>query len=143
MPVALISTRTSPAFGPSRSSSTISSGFFAWKATAARVFIVDSILTFQGVAERLVTTPRAFKIITRSSFAHAGRFRTCVGLRLVLVLRRSHARDRVIGAGAQGDVEIVHVAGDVRVIAERGHHVLLRRRDILAAARNHAEQVAL
>src|SRR5260370_27781406 len=39
MPVALISTRTSPAFGPSRSSSMISSGFFASNATAARVFI--------------------------------------------------------------------------------------------------------
>src|SRR5438552_3902902 len=38
MPVALISIRTSPAFGPSRSTSTISSGFFASKATAARVF---------------------------------------------------------------------------------------------------------
>src|SRR5215468_10054720 len=42
MPVALISTRTSPAFGPSRSSSTISSGFFASNATAARVFMVSS-----------------------------------------------------------------------------------------------------
>src|SRR6267154_2279419 len=53
IPVALISTRTSPAFGPSRSSSTISSGFFAWKATAARVFILNSILTFQkGWLER-------------------------------------------------------------------------------------------
>src|ERR1700682_957776 len=39
MPVAFISTRTSPAFGPSRSSSTISSGFFASNETAARVFI--------------------------------------------------------------------------------------------------------
>src|SRR6185312_10135446 len=39
MPVALISTSTSPALGPSRSSSTISSGFFASKATAARVFM--------------------------------------------------------------------------------------------------------
>src|SRR5437660_9586767 len=39
MPVAFISTRTSPALGPSRSSSTISSGFFASNATAARVFI--------------------------------------------------------------------------------------------------------
>src|SRR5438034_10951966 len=39
MPVAFISTRTSPAFGPSRSSSMISSGFFASNATAARVFI--------------------------------------------------------------------------------------------------------
>src|ERR1700761_1191729 len=39
MPVALISTRNSPALGPSRSTSTISSGFLASKATAARVFI--------------------------------------------------------------------------------------------------------
>src|SRR3546814_12044887 len=42
MPVAMISTSTSPAFGPSRSSSTISSGFFASNATAARVFIGGS-----------------------------------------------------------------------------------------------------
>src|ERR1700753_3519457 len=44
IPVALISTRTSPAFGPSRSSSTISSGFLASKATAARVFISGSLV---------------------------------------------------------------------------------------------------
>src|ERR1700749_3184037 len=43
MPLALISTRTSPALGPSRSSSTISSGFFASKATAARVFMKDGL----------------------------------------------------------------------------------------------------
>src|SRR6186997_3027201 len=39
MPVAMISTSTSPALGPSRSSSTISNGFLASKATAARVFM--------------------------------------------------------------------------------------------------------
>src|SRR5918996_819832 len=39
MPVAMISTSTSPALGPSRSSSTISSGCLASKATAARVFM--------------------------------------------------------------------------------------------------------
>ena len=39
MPVALISTITSPAFGPSRSTSVISSGLPASNATAARVFI--------------------------------------------------------------------------------------------------------
>src|SRR4029453_1022183 len=39
MPVAMISTRTSPALGPSRSSSTISSGCLASNATAARVFM--------------------------------------------------------------------------------------------------------
>lgn len=37
-PVALISTKTSPAFGPARSTSTISSGLPAPNATAARVF---------------------------------------------------------------------------------------------------------
>src|SRR3982750_662422 len=39
MPVAMISTRTSPALGPSRSTSTISSGCLGANATAARVFI--------------------------------------------------------------------------------------------------------
>src|SRR6476646_7552618 len=42
MPVAMISTSTSPCFGPSRSTSTISRGFLASKATAARVFIEQS-----------------------------------------------------------------------------------------------------
>src|SRR5829696_7258023 len=42
MPVAMISTRTSPCFGPSRSTSTISSGCLAAKATAARVFMSRS-----------------------------------------------------------------------------------------------------
>src|SRR5688572_23064080 len=41
MPVALISTSTSPAFGPSRSTSWISSGFPAATATAARTFMVQ------------------------------------------------------------------------------------------------------
>src|SRR5918993_49370 len=39
MPVAMISISTSPSLGPSRSSSTISSGCLASKATAARVFM--------------------------------------------------------------------------------------------------------
>src|SRR6476659_6147473 len=39
MPVAMISTSTSPCFGPSRSTSTISRGCLAAKATAARVFM--------------------------------------------------------------------------------------------------------
>src|SRR5437762_3939474 len=39
IPVAMISTSTSPAFGPSRSTSTISSGCLGAKATAARVFM--------------------------------------------------------------------------------------------------------
>src|SRR5258706_10436654 len=43
MPVALISTNTSPAFGPSRSTSTTSSGLAFSKATAARVFMTVSL----------------------------------------------------------------------------------------------------
>src|SRR3569623_838710 len=49
MPVALISTRTSPALGPSRSTSTISSGFLASNATAARVFISSSPMETPGL----------------------------------------------------------------------------------------------
>jgi len=95
---------------------TISSGFLAWKATAARVFILNSILTLKGVAKTLCYhTSR----IQDQLLSHAGRFRLGVSLRLVLMLGRTHAPDGVIGAGAQVDIEIVHVAGDVRVIAER------------------------
>src|SRR5690606_7487669 len=43
MPVALISTITSPAFGPSRLTSMISSGLPASSATAARVLMVFSL----------------------------------------------------------------------------------------------------
>src|ERR1700751_5818338 len=100
MPVALISTSTSPAFGPSRSSSTISSGFFASKATAARVFIIWSRFVFY-------LSPAC-----------------------------------IIGARPQIDVEVVHVAGDVRIIAEGRHHVLLRRVDVLAAACHRGQEIA-
>jgi hypothetical protein len=44
MPVAMISTRTSPAFGPSSSIVSIESGFAASQATAARVFIGSLLL---------------------------------------------------------------------------------------------------
>src|SRR5882757_8765748 len=110
MPVALISTRTSPAFGPSRSSSTISSGFLASKATAARVFIREFPSHSQ---ERKTVHPRS----ASSFLSPAGIFRLGVGVGFVFVLGRAHAPDGVIGAGTQIDVEIVHVAGDVRVIA--------------------------
>src|SRR3954468_24665805 len=129
MPVALISMRTSPAFGPSRSSSTISSGFFAWKATAARVFILDLRSLFITIRRH-----DDARYSADSAFSHAGIFRFRVGVRLVFVLRRPHASDRVIGAGAEVDVEVVHVAGDVWIIPERRHDVFLRRADVLATA---------
>src|SRR5687767_8917046 len=43
MPVAMISTSTSPARGPSRSTSWISSGWFGATAIAARVFMISSL----------------------------------------------------------------------------------------------------
>src|ERR1700739_3585357 len=107
MPVALISTRTSPAFGPSRSTSTISSGFFASKATAARVFMIQILFSCSVFG------------------AHTGIFRFGIGFGLVLMLCGTHASDRVIGSRAQVDVDVVHVTGDVRIVAEGRHHVVL------------------
>src|SRR5258708_6784355 len=137
MPVALISTRTSPVFGPSRSISMISSGFFASKATAARVFI----FSFLSRSSTPLDTPL---LCSAPSFsAHAGIFGLGVGLGLVLVIGRAHASHRVVGAGTQIDVKVVHVAGHVRIVAEGRHHVLLGATDVLAAAPDHTEEVAL
>src|SRR6516162_296584 len=107
MPVALISTRTSPGFGPS-------------KATAARVFMVGS-----------------------SVLTHASVFSVRIGRGFVFMLCRPHASYRVVGARAQIDVNVVHVAGDVRIVAERRHYVLLRRVDVLAAACDHSQEVGV
>src|SRR5689334_19094183 len=128
MPVALISTRTSPAFGPSRSSSTISSGFFASKAMAARVFMIESCFAFRSACSTLM--------------AHAGIFRIGIGLALVFMLSRPHGSECVIGPRAQIDVKVIHVAGDIRIIAEGRHHVLLRGTDVLAAAGDDGDEIA-
>src|SRR6478752_3703674 len=85
MPVALISTRTSPTFGPSRSTSTISSGFLASKATAARVFILSS-----SNSSRAPRT-RSWSGSARSLLAHARIFVLGIGVVLVLVLAGSCA----------------------------------------------------
>src|SRR5690242_5690918 len=136
MPVALISTSTSPAFGPSSSSSTISSGFFASKATAARVFIPGSTFVL-----RCRTNSSCAPSSERSFPSHAGVFRLGVGFRLVLLFGGTNAPDNVVGAGAQIDVDVVHVAGHVRIVAERRHHILLRCVDVLAAARDDADEI--
>src|SRR6476661_2383704 len=137
MPVALISTRTSPTFGPSRSTSTISSGFLASKATAARVFILNS-----SNSSRAPRT-RSWSGSARSLLAHARIFVLGIGVVLVLVLAGSCAAPGLVGAGAQIDVEIVHVAGDVRVIAEGRHHVLCGSRDVLAAGGDDAQKIGI
>src|ERR1700722_19097531 len=131
MPVALISTKTSPAFGPSRSSSTISSGFLASKATAARVFMVGSC--------RVRNSSSALSMLR----AHAGVLGFGVSRRLVFVFRRTHAPQCVVGTSSQVNVNIVHVAAHVRIGAEGGHYVFLRRTDVLAAACNRAQKIAV
>src|SRR6266404_8361226 len=74
MPVAFISTRTSPAFGPSRSTSTISSGFFASNATAARVFICHislKNLAWPGCSYfRVPCSAATFRPVTLSGRGH-------------------------------------------------------------------------
>src|SRR5581483_6176886 len=137
MPVALISTRTSPAFGPSRSTSTISSGFLASKATAARVFIGNSSRS------RRMPRRKSQASCKRSLLAHARVFVLGIGVVLVLMLARAGTAPRLVGTGAQVDVEIVHVAGDVRIIAEGRHHVLRGGRDVLAAGGDNAEKVGI
>src|SRR3977135_2576028 len=96
MPVALISTRTSPAFGPSRSSSTISSVFFAPNATAARVFMLNSTFALQRISmhrKKYIVTRRPSSAYSKPSsfahaslFAHAGVLGLLGGGRLVFVL---------------------------------------------------------
>src|SRR5664279_373780 len=77
MPVALISTRTSPARGPSRSTSTISSGFFTSNATAARVFMAAEITSFsldhhEGELKRGAGFTGRFELPLRDHGRHAG-----------------------------------------------------------------------
>src|ERR1700761_7279850 len=129
MPVALISTRTSPAFGPSRSSSTISSGFLASKATAARVFI-PILLLRSPVAQMRSLDPRA------TGFGLFG------GLGLVFVRRWTAARNGVVGARAQIHIEIVDVAHHVHVARKRRHHLVIGGIDVLAAVGDDVDKIA-
>src|SRR3954451_10285373 len=137
MPVALISIRTSPALGPSRSSSMISSGFFASNATAARVFIVNSTFAFQDI----LASP-AYKAYSLA-VGHAGILCLLCGGGFVFVLGGASAADGVIGAGTQIHVHVVEIADDVAIVAKRWHHVILRAADVLPAACHHREEVSV
>src|SRR4029077_7986868 len=130
MPVALISTRTSPAFGPSRSSSMISSGFFASNATAARGFILHSTFALQDILAIFGTPggPAAFS--RHSFFCHACIFGLLDGGWFVFMLGGAPAGDCVVGAGPQVDIDVVEVADHVLIVAERRHDVFLRRGDV-------------
>src|ERR1700761_4239348 len=112
MPVALISTSTSPAFGPSRSSSTISSGFLASKATAARVFMVDSsIHCSTGSVVLLDTCATGFRLLG--------------GVGLVFMSGRTATRNGIVGAGTQIHIDIVDVAHHVHIGCERRHDLVV------------------
>ncbi len=59
------------------------------------------------------------------------------------MLGRSHPPGRIVGAGPKVDIDIIQVTNHIGVVAEGRHHILLRRGDILAAARDHAEEIAV
>src|SRR5665213_420674 len=131
MPVALISSKTSPALGPSRSTSTISSGFFASNATAARDFILNSPLrsatpqTLPSSATLAHSRLRSFDSCT-AGFGGGG------GGRLVFVVGRTAAGDGIVGARAQVHIDVVEVAHHVDVGGERRHHLVVGGVDMLA-----------
>src|ERR1700712_2452893 len=127
IPVALISTSTSPALGPARSSSTISSGFFASKATAARVFITCSLL--RSSAPLFDTRATGFRLLG--------------GFGLVFMGGRTAARNGTIGARAQIHVDVVQIAHHVHIGSERRHHLVIGGVDVLAAIGDDVGEVAV
>ena len=144
IPVALISTSTSPAFGPSRSSSTISSGFFASNATAARVFILNSCCACQH--HKTCRHPRC----ARSRLSHASHLipvqldSACGGgFGLVFMAGRPAAWNGIVGAGAQIDIDVVDVAHHIDVGGEGRHHLVIGGIDILAAVGDDADEVRI
>src|SRR3984957_12463420 len=143
MPVALISTRTSPAFGPSRSSSTISSGFFASNATAARVFILCSCYALQHrkTCRHLRTLVDDFP--TPSFDPRATGFGGLGGLRLVLMFGWTTAGNGVVGARAQIDVDVVEIAHHVLVRRELRHHLVVGGVNVFAAVGDDVGEVAV
>src|SRR4029079_4155557 len=127
MPVAFISTRTSPAFGPSSSSSMISSGFVASDATAARVFILSSTFALQQFLLSIFVAAGRSAVQNHSLVSHAGIFGLLDRRDLVLMLCRARHPDGIIGARPKINVDVVEVADHILVVAERRHDVILRR----------------
>src|ERR1051326_2746736 len=102
-------------------------------ATAARVAILRNLLMY---------LPSIHQSEARS-LPHAALSRLGGSVRLVLVLRRPAAPDRVVGARARIDEQVVHVARDVRIGSERGHDVLRGGVYVLAAVHHHLEEVGI
>src|ERR1700753_441756 len=120
MPVALISTRTSPAFGPSRSTSTISSGFFASNATAARVFIYRSSTHFPR--DRTIVRLTRSRLIRRSQAKAAKAEIPSNRAKFSCMFETLHADIQGQGGGFQRPVD-----GDFSSVGGRN----LKRRDKL------------
>src|SRR4029078_8058289 len=77
-PVALISTSTSPAFGPSRSTSSMTSGLPAAYATAARVFMGRNVapvgpVRIRDAPDERGDQPNLCDSVSARSFADGGR----------------------------------------------------------------------
>src|ERR1700738_4049478 len=65
------------------------------------------------------------------------------GMGLVFMLLRSPAGNGVIRTGAQINENVLEIAHHVSVGAERRHHVLLRRVDVLAPVHDHTGVVGV
>src|SRR5713226_7818726 len=75
--------------------------------------------------------------------AHAARLGPCGGFGLFRMFLRSSAGDCLVGAGAHVDEDVVEIAHDVRIGAERRHHVLLRGGDVLAAVHHDVGEIRI
>ena len=84
---------------------------------------------------------RAFSI--HSTLAETRVLPLLGGLGLVFVLGRPHPTERIVGARAQINKDVVDHAHHVLIVAERGHDVLVGGVHVLAAAGDHAEEVAV
>src|SRR5437764_2868266 len=133
MPVAIISTSTSPALGPSRSTSTISSGLLASNATAARVFIQS--VSFEEAADPVGHGLIIVRRIERGD-SHVGRVHAVV----TLLDQRLRVADREfrmelktycwpVGPGERRERREIGRGDDVGIGRLRDDLVLVRRRN--------------
>jgi len=139
-PCRLYSTRTSPASAIQINLDDLERLF--WLRTRLAAACLHSQLHFR-TSGRCTSVVRSAVAHAGWSFpAHAGIFAWCKGPACLLLAGRARPT-AVVGAGAQIDIRGVHVAGDVRIIAERRHHVALRRNSRSCGRWDHADEVAV
>src|SRR6476469_381230 len=130
MPVAMMSTSTSPRFGPSRSTSTISSGFLASNATAARVFMLSvSSVSCERLCLQKAPDPTADAcIVVRRVERGDRRIRLRYDV-VPLLDQRLGERRREFGMKLEGDRRTVRPCQPSKGCELRpGNHVGVRRR---------------